>query len=178
MTCRTFDGVASGSFTAPDHEYPAYLAQADCHRLRRSNRHKEPAIGPEDGQSDLPDHSGWAIADSGGSTSTSAFTRTVIVGSTNTISAVSPQTEGSRNTYGFSSWSDGGAQTPRHHRSGYGDHLHRQYSAKPEQGPRSAHMSARAGWLASRSGEDGGLCQHQPWWAGFTLKARVGLRSY
>jgi hypothetical protein len=34
----------------------------------------------------------------------------VIIGSTNTISAVSPQTKGKR-TYQFSSWSDGGAQT-------------------------------------------------------------------
>jgi Glucose / Sorbosone dehydrogenase len=36
--------------------------------------------------------------------------RTVIVGSQNTISAVSPQTKGNK-TYTFSSWSDGGAQT-------------------------------------------------------------------
>jgi hypothetical protein len=34
----------------------------------------------------------------------------VIVGSTNTISAVSPQTKGKK-TYNFVSWSDGGAQT-------------------------------------------------------------------
>jgi hypothetical protein len=34
----------------------------------------------------------------------------VIVNSTNTISAVTPQTK-AKNTYVFSSWSDGGAQT-------------------------------------------------------------------
>jgi hypothetical protein len=38
------------------------------------------------------------------------FTRTVIVGSTNSISAPSPQIKGPK-TYTFSSWSDGGAQT-------------------------------------------------------------------
>jgi hypothetical protein len=42
--------------------------------------------------------------------STASFTRTVIVGSTNTISAVSPQPKGGK-TYRFVSWSDGGAQT-------------------------------------------------------------------
>ena len=45
-----------------------------------------------------------------GTEGTATFTRTVIVGSTNTISAVSPQIKG-KQTYRFSSWSDGGAQT-------------------------------------------------------------------
>ena len=34
----------------------------------------------------------------------------MIVGSSNTVSAVTPQTKGSK-TYTFTSWSDGGAQT-------------------------------------------------------------------
>jgi hypothetical protein len=38
------------------------------------------------------------------------FTRTVIIGSTNSISAPSPQTKAGK-TYVFRSWSDGGAQT-------------------------------------------------------------------
>ena len=38
------------------------------------------------------------------------FTRTVIVGSANSVSAVSPQTLGG-SSYTFTSWSDGGAQT-------------------------------------------------------------------
>jgi len=46
----------------------------------------------------------------GGSTATAPFTRTVIVGSTNSISALSPQTLGGT-TYQFASWSDGGAQS-------------------------------------------------------------------
>ena len=44
------------------------------------------------------------------SQSTATFTRTVIVGSRNTVSAVSPQSKGSK-SYRFDSWSDGGAQT-------------------------------------------------------------------
>jgi hypothetical protein len=43
-------------------------------------------------------------------TSRATFTRTVIIGSTNTISAVSPQTKGKK-SYSYLSWSDGGAQT-------------------------------------------------------------------
>ena len=46
----------------------------------------------------------------GPTTSKSSFTRTVIVGSTNTISAPSPQTKGPK-SYTFNSWSDGGPQT-------------------------------------------------------------------
>ena len=38
------------------------------------------------------------------------FTRTVIIGSVNSMSAPSPQTL-SGTTYAFSGWSDGGAQT-------------------------------------------------------------------
>jgi len=45
-----------------------------------------------------------------GTTSTATFTRTVIVGSTNSITAISPQAKSGR-SYIFQSWSDGGAQT-------------------------------------------------------------------
>ena len=45
-----------------------------------------------------------------GTQGTATFTRTVIIGSTNTVSAITPQTKGKK-TYIFSSWSDGGAQT-------------------------------------------------------------------
>ena len=45
-----------------------------------------------------------------GSEATAAFSRTVIVGSNNSISAISPQAKG-KTTYTFLSWSDGGAQT-------------------------------------------------------------------
>jgi hypothetical protein len=45
-----------------------------------------------------------------GTEGTATFSRTVIVGSRNTISAITPQVKG-RKTYAFSSWSDGGAAT-------------------------------------------------------------------
>jgi hypothetical protein len=46
----------------------------------------------------------------GSSEATTPFTRTVIVGSTNSVSAVSPQKRGNK-SYTFVSWSDGGAQS-------------------------------------------------------------------
>ena len=46
----------------------------------------------------------------GSSSSPAPFTRTVIIGSANSVSAASPQTQGG-STYQFTSWSDGGAQS-------------------------------------------------------------------
>jgi hypothetical protein len=45
-----------------------------------------------------------------GSAATAPFTRTVIQGSRNSISAPSPQTK-AKKAWAFKSWSDGGAQT-------------------------------------------------------------------
>jgi hypothetical protein len=46
----------------------------------------------------------------GSTKSTATFTRTVIVGSKNSVSAESPQNKGKK-SYLFTSWSDGGDQT-------------------------------------------------------------------
>src|SRR5204863_277900 len=71
------------------------------------------------------DHADWALArvecggtanptglqlTVGSTSSATPFTRTVIVGSSNSLSAASPQTLNGT-SYQFSSWSDGGAQT-------------------------------------------------------------------
>jgi hypothetical protein len=45
-----------------------------------------------------------------GASAKATFSRTVIVGSSNSISAPTPQTKG-RKLYAFQSWSDGGPQT-------------------------------------------------------------------
>ncbi|MET0227518.1 MAG: hypothetical protein ABW234_02240, partial [Actinomycetes bacterium] len=45
-----------------------------------------------------------------GASGTATFTRTMIVGSTNTITATTPQPKAGK-SYSFQSWSDGGAQT-------------------------------------------------------------------
>jgi glucose/arabinose dehydrogenase/PKD repeat protein len=108
---QTFAGVASGSFVAPDHEYPSYLelrlTATDSGGLSTTvSRRLDPqtvvltfATTP----------SGLRLAVNA-TEGTAPFTRTVIIGSTNSVSAITPQTK-SRQTYIFSSWSDGGAQT-------------------------------------------------------------------
>ena len=108
---QTFAGVAGGSFAAPDHEYPSYLelkltatdsgGLTDTETLRLDPRTVTLTFQTIPG--------GLRLAVNG-TQSSATFTRTVIVGSTNTIGAVTPQTKGKK-SYTFSSWSDGGAQT-------------------------------------------------------------------
>jgi PA14 domain len=108
---QSFDDVASGSFSAPDHEYPSYLeltltatdpgglSDTDTVRLDPQTVDLTFQTGP----------SGLQLA-VGGASQAAPFTRTVIVGSNNSVSAPSPQTLGGL-SYGFQSWSDGGSQT-------------------------------------------------------------------
>jgi glucose/arabinose dehydrogenase len=108
---QTWTGVASGSFNAPDHEYPSYLelrlTATDSGGLTSTvSRQLDPRTVTLTFQTN-PGGLRLAVNSTEG---TATFTRTVIVGSRNTISAVSPQTKG-KQTYLFSSWSDGGAQT-------------------------------------------------------------------
>ena len=119
---QSFNGVASGSFTTPDHEYPSYL------ELRLTATDSDGLKDTEILRLDLMDGGahfhhlpgGLQLVVNGGS-ATSSFSRTVIVGSSNSISAPTPQTKGKK-SYTFSSWSDGGAQT--HNRPHHGNHVH------------------------------------------------------
>ena len=108
---QDFVGVSSGSFTAPDHEYPSnlelVLTVTDSGGLTSTAR---VTLQPQTvNLTFATSPSGLQLVLNGGSAAT-PFTRTVIAGSTNTISAPSPQTLNGSN-YGFASWSDGGAQT-------------------------------------------------------------------
>jgi hypothetical protein len=108
---QTFDGKASGSFTAPDHEYPAYLElelkATDSGSLTNT---KTVRLDPRTVTLTFQTTPSGLRLTLNGATSTATFSRTVIGGSTNTTSAISPQTKGKK-SYTFSSWSDGGAQT-------------------------------------------------------------------
>jgi hypothetical protein len=108
---QTFSGVASGSFSAPDHEYPSYLelqlTATDSGGLQDMESLQ---LDPQTVVLTFQSNPSGLQLTVGGISSTAPFNRTVIVGSTNSISAPSPQTLGSRN-YEFVSWSDGGAQT-------------------------------------------------------------------
>jgi PKD domain len=108
---QDFDGMSSGSFIAPDHEYPSYLelklTATDSEGLTDT---KTLRLDPQTVTLTFQTTPGGLRLAVNGSQSTATFTRTVIVGSTNTISAVTPQSKGKK-TYTFSSWSDGGPQT-------------------------------------------------------------------
>jgi glucose/arabinose dehydrogenase len=104
-------GVAGGSFVAPDHEYPSHLelrlTATDSGGLRTTvSRRLDPRTVVLTFQSQ-PGGLRLAVNAVEGAGS---FTRTVIVGSSNSVSAISPQTRNGRQ-FRFVSWSDGGAQT-------------------------------------------------------------------
>jgi uncharacterized repeat protein (TIGR01451 family) len=98
-------------FNAPDHEYPSYLelrltatdagGLTDTKSLRLDPRTVDVTFQSS------PSGLQLVVGSSSGAT---PFTRTVIEGSNNSISAPSPQTLGGTD-YVWSSWSDGGAQS-------------------------------------------------------------------
>ena len=110
-TIETWPGVASGSFSAPDHEYPSHLEL----RLTATDQGGASVTTSVTLQPQTVDltfesaPSGLQLT-VGATTSTTPFDRTVIVGSANSVSALTPQVLGGT-TYFFSSWSDGGAQS-------------------------------------------------------------------
>ena len=108
---QTFNGVAGGSFNAPDHDYPSYLeldlTATDSHGLSTTT---SVLLHPQTVNLTLASApAGLQLALDLGSTTT-PYTATVIVGSTHSISAPTTQTLGGT-SYTFSSWSDGGAAT-------------------------------------------------------------------
>jgi glucose/arabinose dehydrogenase len=109
---QTFTGVASGSFNAPDHEYPSYLelqlTATDSGGLTgTASVRLDPKTIALTFQTNPG--SGFQLTVNGQSQN-APFSRTVIIGSANSVSANTPQTVRGQ-TYQFDSWSDGGAQT-------------------------------------------------------------------
>jgi glucose/arabinose dehydrogenase len=108
---QEFPDVASGSFVAPSHEYPSYLelhlTATDSGGLSQTvTRRLDPRTVVLTFQTNP---GGFQLAVNG-TTAIATFTRTMIVGSTNSITAPSPQVKAGKN-YVFQSWSDGGGQT-------------------------------------------------------------------
>ncbi|MDG4832736.1 PQQ-dependent sugar dehydrogenase [Solwaraspora sp. WMMD1047] len=108
---QDFTGVAGGSMFAPDHEYPSYLelvlTATDAQGLSHQSSVRLDPKTVDITFDSSP--SGLQLA-FGSDTQVTPFTRTVIQGSSNTVSAVTPQTL-SGTTYTYASWSDGGAQS-------------------------------------------------------------------
>jgi glucose/arabinose dehydrogenase len=110
-TIQSFDNTAGGSFNAPDHEYPSYLeltlTATDSGGLSAS---KTVRLDPSTISITLDaNHNGLSLSLNGVSANV-PLTRTVIQGSTNSISAPTPQVR-KRRTFDFRRWSDDGART-------------------------------------------------------------------
>jgi glucose/arabinose dehydrogenase/PKD repeat protein len=108
---QNWTGVASGSFVAPDHEYPSYLELAltatDQDNLSHTVVRR---LDPQTVNLTFATNPSGLQLVVGSTAGTTPFTRTVIQGSTNSVSAPSPQSVGGR-AYTYTSWSDGGAQS-------------------------------------------------------------------
>ena len=89
--------VASGSFTAPDHEYPSYLelrlTATDSGGLTDT---KSVRLDPRTVTLTFQTTPGGLQLTVNGASARATFSRTVIVGSTNSISAPSPQQKGKK----------------------------------------------------------------------------------
>ncbi len=108
---QNFNGVASGSFIAPDHEFPSYLELAltatDAQGLTHTAVRR---LDPRTVRLTFASTPAGVTLTVGSFSGPAPFTREVIQGSTNTVSAPSSYTSGLQK-YLFDRWSDGGAQT-------------------------------------------------------------------
>jgi MYXO-CTERM domain-containing protein len=106
-----YPGVASGSFAAEDHEYPMHLelilTATDSSGQKRSARR---ALEPKTVSLVFDTAPSGLELVVGSTAQTTPFTRRVIVGSQNSVSALDPQTY-SGSSWKFSKWSDGLARS-------------------------------------------------------------------
>ena len=107
---QTWTGVAGSSFVAPDHEYPSYLelelTATDANGLTNVTRRR---LDPKTVDLTFETSPTGLQLSVGSFTGSAPFTRTVIVGSNQTVSAPAQSLGGT--SYAFGSWSDGGAQS-------------------------------------------------------------------
>ena len=110
-TIQDFAGVANGSFTTPDHEYPSYLELSLTARDSGGLTDTESIqLDPRTVTLTLNTSPGGLNLAFNGSQAATPFTRAVIQGSRNTLSAPTPQTK-AKKSWAFKSWSDGGVPT-------------------------------------------------------------------
>jgi PKD repeat protein/glucose/arabinose dehydrogenase len=105
---QTFDGVSSGSFSAPDHEYPSHLEiKLTATDSQNATGTASVSIQPKTVTVSMVSTPPGLQLSVNSNTAAAPFTQTVIQGSNNTISA--PDQTLSGTSYTFASWSDGGA---------------------------------------------------------------------
>jgi glucose/arabinose dehydrogenase/PKD repeat protein len=107
---QTWAGVAGSSFVAPDHEYPSYLelelTATDANGLTDVTKRR---LDPKTVDVTFETSPTGLQLSVGSFTGSAPFTRTVIVGSNQTVSAPAQSFGGT--AYVFGSWSDAGAQS-------------------------------------------------------------------
>ncbi len=108
---QSFDGVASGTFPAPDHEYPSFLevrlTATDAQGLTNT---QSVNINPQTVSLTFQSVPAGLQLNVGTAAGTTPFSRTVIVNSQNSLEAPSPQGT-FPSIWDFASWSDSGAQS-------------------------------------------------------------------
>jgi len=108
---QTFNGVASGSFPAPDHEYPSYL------EIQLNATDSDGLVGtasvniqPQTVDLTLQSVPSGLTINAGTTSATTPYVHTVIINSATGLDALSPQ--GTFPTvWEWASWSDGGAES-------------------------------------------------------------------
>ncbi|MFL5755054.1 MAG: PQQ-dependent sugar dehydrogenase [Chloroflexota bacterium] len=107
---ETWAGVASGSFSAPDHEYPSYLElRLTAKDSAGSSVTKSLRLDPRVVTITVATDPVGLSASLNTQTGAAPLSHQVIVGSTNTIGVASPQTIGTVSS-NFIRWTDGGAR--------------------------------------------------------------------
>jgi glucose/arabinose dehydrogenase/PKD repeat protein len=108
---QTWTGIASGYFGAPDHDYPSYLKLELTATDAGGLTDTQPVLlDPRTVQLSLASNPTGLTLGFNSETPRTPFTRTVIEGSTNSLSAPN-QARNNRTKWIFQSWSDGGAAT-------------------------------------------------------------------
>jgi hypothetical protein len=108
---QSFTGVSSGTFAAPDHEYPSYLErQLSATNALGISGIASVVLQPRTVALSFATSPPGLTLDAGSGGETTPFSKTVIVGSANTVSAPVRQRHGGK-TYLFRAWSDGQAAT-------------------------------------------------------------------
>ena len=129
---QTFAGVASGSFAAPDHEYPSHLelrlTARDAQGLTHTTTRR---LDPTTVDLEFATNPSGLTLTVGGANEATPFIRRVIVGSTNSLSADSPQTLGDHVRMGRVVGRR--SAEPRRHRTGGRCHVHGHL--RPDDGP-------------------------------------------
>ncbi|MCU1428019.1 MAG: sugar dehydrogenase [Actinomycetia bacterium] len=107
---ESFNGVKSGAFVAPDHEYPAHLKLSlTVNDASGVTAAQSVDLFPQTTTLSVASNVSGATLAVDGTAGPGPFTKTVIVGSSHVVTAPLQQVNGSVND--FDSWSDAGAQT-------------------------------------------------------------------